>query len=324
MQSIEASYYATEREERVLRAQAHTQEMFSKYYSMSGSMGRLSSSPGFECWITEGRNHIGQVTWVNEWPLPFSCLYPSYSLRSLRWLSAQLLIPYLEEGFSGDLIDRDYIEGMMTSFEELGIAHPGKIIVADDSFIPRLAGPHSTLDELNSSGPYNYAAYIECGPMMVGRIALVRQWLKRKKKQAPLNEALMPDSVETGGNDNHTSQANSYRAGNSITTNPWTNLFKEDYTVDNLTRLLVSVGLLEDEISKAPTADTEPQAWRGVIEALMRCKILDRKRSAKAIACAIAASYGQGLISVRTVQTRYSDNPRSEAYCSRALSFLRK
>jgi hypothetical protein len=105
---------------------------------------------------------------------------------------------------------------------------------------------------------------------------------------------------------------------------PWTNLLQEDYTSIQLTRLLVSVGLLEDEISKAATADTAPQAWQGVIEALMRCKILDRKRTGKAIADAIALSYGQGLISVRTIQAGYSGSPLSESYCARALSFLRR
>jgi hypothetical protein len=198
MTPLKISDYAGELDKRVLKALAHTQEMYLKHYQMSGNMGRLSSLPGFECWITEGRNSIGQVIWDNEWPMPFSFLYASFFLRVLRWSSPQSLIPHLEERFSGDIIDRDYIEGLLANFEEIGITQTGKIIIADDSTEPRPAGPAATLESLRANGGLSYAAYIEGGSMMAGRIATVRHWLSRKEEKDVTNEPVALPAAEEG------------------------------------------------------------------------------------------------------------------------------
>lgn len=193
------SEYATELAKRVAKADAHCQEMCLKYWQTAYDMGRGSSFPGFDCWETETKNSHGQTTWEYEYPMPYSGLrYESLFLRVLRWVRPQLLIPNLEVRFAGDLIDRDYIEGLLVSLEELGATTPGKILIAHDIAGVLVAGPNATIKSLSEVeyGP-KASAHIESGELIKNRISIVRRWLKRKKRESTPNASPLIEQPST-------------------------------------------------------------------------------------------------------------------------------
>lgn len=183
--------YKKELDKRISRADAHTNEMRTKYWQESYDMGRGSSRPGFETWRQEMIGSHGQSTWSYERPVPYSELYPSWLLRRLYWEHTTLLLPSLTSEFLGDSIDLDYIESVLACFEELGAATIGRIIIADDRREPRLAGSSATIDTLIASNyPLDFTAYIVGGEQLMRRISLVRNWLQRASI-TPLEDTFM-------------------------------------------------------------------------------------------------------------------------------------
>jgi hypothetical protein len=188
MEFQEKTTYVTEYNKRVSNAQTHTNAMFIKYQQRAFALGMDSSTPGFSYWKTKGHNEYGQVIWEHEYPIPFSELYKSFFLRVLYWAEPSLLVPYLEEAFVGDIVDRDYIESLLVGFEEMGVSQLDKLIIAYDNFKPRPAGPTATVKELLAHPELDSGGIIIGGPKLAARMETVRGWLLRKANKISSNE----------------------------------------------------------------------------------------------------------------------------------------
>lgn len=172
-------------------------------------------------------------------------------MRTLRWLPAQSLIPNLEEQFAGDLIDRDYIEGILVSLEELGATAPGKILIAHDMAGVLVAGPNATIESLSEVGYGPKAsAHIESGTLIKDRISLVRHWLKRKKRELTANALPVVEQPSPPKIPNH--------------------LFSASFTRQQCTNLLVAALIIHDEeAGHGQRNPKRPAEFYGSIQALV-------------------------------------------------------